>query len=187
MAPQGKLNEPLIDQLVQLIEAGNYIQVAAAAVGINPKTYYDWKRRGEKVRHHLEETEQEMDPAQYGDDLLPANVTPADWMSYKMLCRVEEAEARAEAFAVLAVKKQMPEQWTAAMTYLERRHPTRWRRRQTIEAVDAGQGGIDEQALIEDPAAVELLHNALERLAVTEGEVVEEARLLEPGDEPSPS
>lgn len=41
---------------------------------------------------------------------------------------VETAEAEAESHAVAVVRRAMPDQWTAAMTYLERRYPDRWSR-----------------------------------------------------------
>lgn len=69
----------------------------------------------------------------------------------------------------------MPDQWTAAMTFLERRFPGRWKRKEQIDIgdADAGGTGIDETALLADPEAVRLVHAALERVA--KGEIAERA------------
>lgn len=57
----------------------------------------------------------------------------------------------------------MPDQWTAAMTFLERRFPGRWKRKEQIDIGEAdGTTGIDETLLLKDPEAVRLVHDALE-------------------------
>jgi hypothetical protein len=173
------LDDEVIEQICQLVEAGNYITVACAAIGVHRSTFSAWRRKGERVSHHLESTEQEIDPGEYPEHILPADVTPEDWQCYRLFWALETSEAKAEATAVLMVRKQMPEQWTAAMTLLERRFPDRWRKRQTFEQVLIGDEGIDEQAVIEDPEAVRMLHDALARVA--NGESVDDLV-----DEPEP-
>lgn len=69
----------------------------------------------------------------------------------------------------------MPDQWTAAMTFLERRFPGRWKRKEQIDIGDVeATTGIDETLLLQDPEAVKLVHDALERaskgaLTIVEG------------------
>ena len=46
---------------------------------------------------------------------------------------LKRAEADAEVHAVAVVRKAMTKGWRAAFQYLERRHPDRWRRRESIE------------------------------------------------------
>ena len=41
---------------------------------------------------------------------------------------VKAAEGEAEVRAVAIIQKKMPEDWRAAMSYLERQHPKRWGR-----------------------------------------------------------
>lgn len=159
------LDDEVIDRIVQMVEMGNYINVACAAVGVHRQTYTAWRQAGEAVSAHLDATQQEIDPEQYGDNVLPANVTPPDWQCYKLFWRLEQSEAIAESVAVLAIRKHFPDQWTAAMTFLERRFPQRWRKQQTFETINLESPGIDEQALISDPEAVRLMHDALQRLA----------------------
>jgi hypothetical protein len=44
---QPKLTPELADRLVSLLQAGNYITVAAREVGISRTLFYDWLARGE--------------------------------------------------------------------------------------------------------------------------------------------
>ncbi len=191
------LDDDTIAEIVKLVTAGNYISVACAAIGVHRNTFTTWKMKGERVAHHLEATDQEIDPEMYPRDILPADVHPHDWQCYKLFWQLETAEAKAEASAVLMVRKEMPSQWTAAMTFLERRYPDRWRKRQTFEQVTVEGTGIDEQAVLEDPEAVRLLHDALERVqrgedVIEEPKIVEgvpkldQARLLEDGTKKGP-
>jgi hypothetical protein len=93
-----------------------------------------------------------------------------------------KAAAVSEAYAVTMIRQQMPQQWTAAMTFLERRFPSRWKRKEQLDigASDGQEGGIDEDALLRDPEAVRLMHEALESVAkgelpeITDAQVVEE-------------
>lgn len=165
------LDDEMIDKLIQMVEAGNYINVACAAIGVHRQTYTAWRQAGERVSSHLDVTEQEIDPNEYPVDVLPAGVEPHEWQCYKLFWKLEQSEAIAESVAVLAVRKHFPDQWTAAMTFLERRFPQRWRKQQTFEQVNVSGPGIDEQKLIEDPEAMKLMHDALQRIA--SGEVLE--------------
>ncbi len=58
---------------------------------------------------------------------------------------VLRAEAEAEVYAVAILHHAMGEDWRAAMAYLERRHPTRWRTHQQTELVGRGGGPIQTQ------------------------------------------
>jgi hypothetical protein len=162
--PPRKLNDELIDKLVELVGVGNYIEVAAAACGITGKTYYEYMKIGRTLSEQYGTT----DP-----DDLPATVNDYDRLCLKLFGRMTIANAQAEAFAVATVRKHMPDQWAAAMTFLERRFPGRWKRRDetTVRtpfdpAGDSAEvGGIDERRLLEDPDAIHLLHEALEKVA----------------------
>lgn len=172
------LTDEIIDKIISLVEKGNYLQVAFAAAGVRSGSYTKWRRQAESVSQRYPD----LDIDDYPENMIPPEVTPAEWQAFKLCQKMEFAEGRAEAFAVLAVRKHMPDQWTAAMTFLERRHPDRWRRRQTIDTPGSITDGIDETALIEDPEAMKMLHDALERVAKGEIPVVEStAREIGPG------
>lgn len=159
--PGDKLTEEVLAKLVEYIRNGNYPEVAAAAVGINSSTFYRWRKSGKELLDLFPQ----IDPADFPEEIIPPEFSPREWRLFRLEIEIQQAEAQAEAYAVLTVRKHMPEQWTAAMTFLERRHPDRWRKRQTIDMPGQTSSGIDEKQLIEDPVAVKLLHEALQRMA----------------------
>jgi hypothetical protein len=52
------------------------------------------------------------------------------------------ADAQAEAGAVEAITDAMPDNYQAAVTFLERRHPDRWAKRERHEITGQGGGAI---------------------------------------------
>jgi hypothetical protein len=92
-----------VQQLLDAVEAGNYVETAAELAGIAKQTLYNWSKRA--------------------DDREEPFLTLMD--------AVKRASARAEAAEVAKVRAagNDPRFWAASMTYLERRHPDRWARR----------------------------------------------------------
>jgi hypothetical protein len=92
-----------VQELLEAVEAGNYIETAAELAGLSKNTVYDWLKRGE------------------------TGETP-----FKLFAdALKRAAARAEAREVQKVRAagEDPRFWAASMTFLERRHPERWARR----------------------------------------------------------
>jgi len=86
---------------------------ACALVGISEQTYYEWLRKGGEGKQP------------YGE----------------FLESVKKAEAKAEELAVgtvirVGLDPENPN-WQAAMTYLERRYPERWGRRNRLDMGNA--------------------------------------------------
>lgn len=119
MARPTKLTEQLQDRLVKAIRAGNYAESAARSCGISASTYYRWMQRGERE----------------GDGI------------YRELAEaVRQAEAEAEVYAVAVIRRAMGEDWKAALAYLERRYPGRWRRHSSTELTGRDGGPIQTAA-----------------------------------------
>jgi len=93
-----------VQQFLEAIGDGNYIETAAKLAGLSKVTVYEWLKRG-----------------QAGE---------AAYVAFANA--VERAEARAEAKMVANVRRasELPQFWAAAATHLERRHPDRWSKRQ---------------------------------------------------------
>lgn len=107
----GKLNKAVHDTIVGYIRAGNYFTVACRAAGVSPGAATDWLMTGET-----------------GGPLKPRPIYR------KFALAVREAEAAAEAHAVLVVRKAINEgDARAAMEYLRRRHSDRWGDRGQVE------------------------------------------------------
>lgn len=95
-----KLTPEVQAVIIEAVEAGNYFETAAMLAGICKATLYNWIESGEAG---------ELPFAEFLDAL-------------------KSAESKAEA-AALAVVRAAPDRWQANMTFLERRHPSRWGRR----------------------------------------------------------
>lgn len=101
--PAAIANPLLVQELLTAIEDGNYIETACDLAGMAKSVVYDWIKRGE------------------------AGEPAFALFAYA----VKHASARAESEEVKKVREAGKEarNWTASMTFLERRHPDRWARR----------------------------------------------------------
>lgn len=111
-----KLTDALRDELVKLIQAGNYIETAAAAVGIHKDSLYEWLKRGAR--------EKKGPYREFSD-------------------AVQKAMGFAESRDVLLIAKAAASQWQAAAWRLERKYPARWGRKDRMEVT--GKGGAPIQ------------------------------------------
>ncbi len=100
-----KLTAEVQEKIVSAIRAGNYANVAAGYAGIGERTFYRWLQRGQEAKQGL----------------------------YRQFWQaVKKAEREAEVRAVAIIQKHMEDNWQAAMTYLERKFPGRWGRRDRL-------------------------------------------------------
>jgi transposase len=135
------LNPALTGRIVELVQAGNYIETAAKAAGIHKSTYYSWMNRGEKAAEAIGR----------GDPVSEDEAAFADFYN-----QVSQAEAVAETNAVAAVR-EADRGWQAHMTYLERRFSSRWRQ----------QSGA---RYVRDDSEKETMEQMLERMQREQGE-----------------
>ena len=94
-----KLEPATTQRVVDLIRAGNYLEVAATAAGIHRSTLYRWMRHGRDQKR-----------GRYR----------------KFLSQVEKAQAEAESRDVALIAKAASEDWRAAAWRLERKAPRRY-------------------------------------------------------------
>lgn len=100
-----KLTPELKALVIAHLLAGNYVETAAQAAGVNKTTLYDWLKKGAKG----EQPYQEFSNA------------------------VVAAQAAAEARDVQRLDTHGLMNWQAVAWRLERRHPDRWGRRERVE------------------------------------------------------
>lgn len=98
-------------KVIQYVSHGCYMETAAAAAGICKVTLYKWMSLGEK-RDDPKSTE--------------------ELRAWKV--ELDKAIATAEDRAVAGIQKAGAQSWQAYAWYLERRHPDRWRQRNTVIA-----------------------------------------------------
>lgn len=100
-----KLTPEVQEKIVSAIRAGNYAQVAARYAGIGETTFYAWMKRGREAKR-------------------------GKFAEFQKA--VKKAESDAEVRCVALMHKHMETNWTAAMTFLERKFPDRWARTNRI-------------------------------------------------------
>jgi hypothetical protein len=116
-----KLTSDVADSFVAMLRAGNYIGVAASAVGISRRTFAEWMNRG-----------------------LSARVEDAPFRDFRD--RVEQARAEGEVRNVTQIATAARESWQAAAWLLERSYPERWGRPSAPQRQEA----IPEDVVVED-------------------------------------
>jgi hypothetical protein len=97
------LTPELRDQLLTMLRAGNYLNVACVAVGITRQTFQEWMTRGKSDE-------------------------PKDAVFRELRVAVAEARAKGEARNVARIAAAAAENWQAAAWLLERQYPERWGR-----------------------------------------------------------
>jgi hypothetical protein len=120
-------SQSTVQQFLEAVGEGNYIETAAKLAGITKQSVYEWMKRGETGEQPF---------ALFAD-------------------AVKEAEARAEAHMVRLQRKaaELPQYWAAAATHLERRHPERWGKRQDDQSgpkvvVQVGGSSADVKVMV---------------------------------------
>lgn len=154
-----KLTPDIQARIVSAIRAGNYIETAAAYVGISKTTLYKWMRDGARAKSGKKK---------------------------EFMYAVEKALAVAEMNAVATVKVASDKTWQAAAWHLERSHPDRWGRRaipgeegeleravsakELLESPHWGEiKSVVKEVLARYPGSSEDLHEALKALVDEEG------------------
>lgn len=138
-----KLNAELTEIIVNAVLEGVYMETAAQVAGINKTTLYRWLRKADDLEAAALEHVDEADEATHD---LYQHVDPALWVYLDFRHAVKSAEAYSEAELLRRAARGAPG-WQAPMTVLERRHPSRWRRRDAVEH----SGGVDVRPVIVTP------------------------------------
>lgn len=107
------LTKDLIDRICTSIREGNYKNVACQAVGIGESTFYSWLAKGEANKAGL---------------------------YVEFVEAIKKAEAQAEQAHVGVIKDAANSGiWQASAWYLERKHPDRWAKRESLDVTSGGK------------------------------------------------
>ena len=132
-----KLTSDVQERILDSILLGASQDVAAQAAGVSQRTLRRWLERGDNAEAAaLEHFDSDDEPSL---EELYAHADPADWPYMDFRHAIKSAEAFAELELLRMVTRGGAQPWTAYMTVLERRHPSRWRR---VDGV-AHEGAID--------------------------------------------
>ena len=110
-----KLTAEVTDKLVKAISQGNYYDAACSYAGIAYSTFREWMNRGEQE-----------DGTEYSD----------------FMEAIKKAESAAELRLVQEWQKHIPNNWQAIATFMERRYPDKWGRRERRDINISGEMGV---------------------------------------------
>lgn len=112
-----KLTHALLEDAVQLVEAGNYLNTAAGALGISYDTWRNWMERGEKE-------------AKLWNEIVEAGGDPTeviwDTLYIQFFVAISRAEHMAIASVVTLLKRHALTDARAAVEFLQRRDRANW-------------------------------------------------------------
>ena len=186
-------------RLLGAVAGGNYIKTSCAYAGVPFTTYRNWINHGEQEIERIRTLGHDPEDilAQFFDRYPRMRYNPQDpqwqamikakppapfyatkWLCVVLVALLEKAEAAAELEAVANVKLAGQNSWQASMTYLERKYPDRWGRRDPHRVEITGAGGGPVQ--VESSVSVEALEAAITELAAKRSRMA--ARALPPGE-----
>lgn len=132
------LTPALSAAIVALIRAGNYMETAAAANGVDKSTLYAWLKKGARLSR--ENREEQEPPGIYSDiELLLMKFSNASM----------RARAEAESGIVGRIHAAGAKQWQACAWLAERMWPDRYGRRETIRLGRMNPEDIDDRSEID--------------------------------------
>jgi len=131
-----KLTPKLKEDLLKMIVTGNYIETAAAFVGIAQTTLREWMRRGEREAQRLN-----ADPN--------ARPIKSEEKYIELSEAIRQAQAESEVRDVVLIGRAAQDQWQAAAWRLERRYPDRWGKKERHELTGANGGPVQFEEIRE--------------------------------------
>ena len=114
--PRIKFQPAVVMRLLMAIREGSHYEPACAVAGVSYRQFREWMNKAED--------EDETSPY--------ARVASA--------VKVAESEAELESVRYVRAASRDPRFWAAGMTFLERRHPDRWKRPDSAAAVQVNVG-----------------------------------------------
>lgn len=146
-----KLTPDLVERILDAVLDGAYAEVAAARVGVSVRTLQRWLRRADELEAQaLEHVPDDGD--------VYTHVNPAEWvyLDFRRALKAAQAEAELEDLRMVKLLAAAGGKWQAHGFILERRHPDRWRRRDSVD-VTADSGPRRAELIVpsdEDRSAV---------------------------------
>jgi len=139
--PRPKLEPAVTQRIIDLMRAGNFLEVAAAAAGVHRTTLHRWLRLGRDQKR-----------GKYR----------------KFADAVDRAQAESEARDVALIAKASPEDWRAAAWRLERKAPRRYGQRVQISVQEELDRVLDK---LERKLRPEIYEQVLQAMASEDDEL----------------
>jgi transposase len=152
-----KCSPELTARVCSYVRQGNYVEIAAAAAGVNKSTLYDWLKRGAREAALRGREDGEVPPQRQSKKRARELAQRAERREREepylgFSDAVEKAMAEAEVTLSLRLAKAGGDgQWRADAFRLERLFPTRWGRRLTrLDPDDPGATGMGADEEVDD-------------------------------------
>jgi hypothetical protein len=147
MSRRSKIDdEALVGRILDALRAGCTYEASASAGPISPSTFYEWMRHGE------------VDP---------------NGVHGAFAERVRDAELEAERRITEQWTAAVPSDWRAAVAFLERRFPERWRKPEHRHHTYAPVGGYSpHDAVLSDSERAKQLGDAIDAWLAQRAEVL---------------
>ena len=124
------LTPEVSDIIYNYVANGNYPGTACMAAGLDESTIYKWRNKAALYKQWLD------DNSIYTDDIEDLPDHDNGLIYYQFFMRLKTAESLAEINHVNNLKAAGaagPQFWAASATYLERKHPDRWGKRDAVD------------------------------------------------------
>ena len=125
MPRPSKLTPAVIDAICEGIEKGNYVSTICKRLKIDESTYHKWLKQAETK-------------------------SPQS-LQYKLLQRVQAAEAASELHAVEAWVNHFETDWRAPKEFLARRHSDKWGNQPTEVQLTGGDKALPVTFIMDTP------------------------------------
>lgn len=186
MGRTSKLTPSVSKRLENALRNGSYVGPACAHAGVAPATYYAWLDRGRSELKRIEQAERALQElpnrrakARRAAAVKACGPLPSERPYLEFLEAATRASADAELHAVGRLVSAMKDDWRAALAYLERRYPDRWRRVSSTTVAPRDDSGTGSETAAgraggeiaapdgTDPETIRLWHEVLARRAGT--------------------
>jgi hypothetical protein len=124
------LTPEIADIIYNHVADGNYPGTACMAAGLDESTIYKWRNKAALYKQWLDDNDI------YSTDVNELPEHDNGLIYYQFFIRLKTAESLAEIAHVNNLKRAGsagPQFWAASATYLERKHPDRWAKRDAID------------------------------------------------------
>lgn len=113
-------------KIVALVQAGNYIETAAAAAGVVKSTVYSWLKRGAREKRRVAKSPR-------------CKIRKRELPFVEFSNAVERAQGESESADVMLIAKASEKHWQAAAWRLERKFSKRWGRKDSLAHTGGGK------------------------------------------------
>ena len=124
-----KLTPQITEEITKRLKVGCYAKMAAAAIGVPERSYYNWLERGLKAEKLAE---------------IGKKIPETEKIFWQFWQSVRQSEAEAQVMLTSMVFSQAPNDWRAAIELMARKWPEQWARKEYLDFKGSVDQGYDK-------------------------------------------